>query len=408
MAFSAVKREDDAFIYSKSRKNTIICVLFSMLLYMITSPVCYGEELYDVIEGQLDFLDLSQLDVFIKAMDEDVQSIMPTFDVRDYIKNKGPGLLPPLNPRKLVNTSIRVSLKEILINSRLLGELILLAVLYGVLEHLSSAFEHEGTSTLAYMVSYLALIAIAIRSLMECLKIGQTTIENMVVFMYSLIPVMLSLLVATGGIASAAIFTPITLFLTNGIGTMINTIIFPMIFLSSILAIVSNISDKVQVSRVSKLIDQVVMLLLGLVFTIFTGIVGIYGLATPLKDGIPLRLGKFIAGAFVPIVGSFLTEAVTVAAGGALVIKSALGVLGASAILLTCLFPAIKIMVVVFIHRLAAALIQPISNSKLVEALTALGNSLTRIFAAMVIVAMMFFICIMVIVGMGSMITMVR
>lgn len=381
------------------RTFNIVGILIFLLL---SSGICHGQ-VSQMVEGQLEVLNVSQVEAFIQNMDDDAKEILPWRNVRNSI-----GSIKTLSPGKLMDSILKSFMKEVLINSKLLGELIILAVLYGVLEHFSSAFEHEGTSNLAYMVCYLALMTIAIRSLTEGMRVGQEAIENMVLFMYSLMPLMLSLLVAVGGTMSAAVFTPITVALTNGIGALVKGVVFPLIFLSAILAIVSNISDKAQLSRLTGFMNQMSTLVMGLVFTIFTAVVGIYGLAAPVKDGIPFRIGKFLAGAFVPVVGNFLSEAVTVAAGGAMLIKSALGIVGTSVILVSCLFPAIKVLAVVFMYRLAAAIIQPIGSKRLVEALGTLGDSLTRVFAAMVIVAMMFFICIMVLVGVGSMIAATR
>jgi len=125
-------------------------------------------------------------------------------------------------------------------------------------------------------------------------------------------------------------------------------------------------------------------------------------------DGVALRAAKFLAGSFIPVVGGMMADAVEVVVGGSLLVKNALGVLGLLVLFLMLAFPMAKILALVVIYRVATALLQPISDARLVDALGTLADTLTVLMASVATAAVMFFVGILVIVGVGNLAAVVR
>lgn len=86
----------------------------------------------------------------------------------------------------------------------------------------------------------------------EIIDITKTTIQNLVGFMQNLVPILITLLITTGSIATANVMQPIILFAIQFIGNFILVFILPATMVATVLGIVSNISDKVQIGRLSK------------------------------------------------------------------------------------------------------------------------------------------------------------
>ena len=86
-----------------------------------------------------------------------------------------------------------------------------MAVLCAVLQNMLSSFEKSSTAQLANSIVYLLLITIAISSFSLAVNAGREVVNNMVSFMQALTPVLLTMLVAVGGIASATIFSPVVM-----------------------------------------------------------------------------------------------------------------------------------------------------------------------------------------------------
>ena len=89
---------------------------------------------------------------------------------------------------------------------------------------------------------------------------------------------MLTLLVAVGGLASAAIFSPVILATLSIFGTLIKDVVLPCFFVA-ILGIVGNLSERFKVSNLADLLKTVAMGLMGVFSTIFLGVLAIQGVA---------------------------------------------------------------------------------------------------------------------------------
>lgn len=86
----------------------------------------------------------------------------------------------------------------------------------------------------------------------EIIELTRTTIQNLVGFMQNLVPILITLLITTGSIATANIMQPIILFALQFIGNFILVVILPATMVATVLGIISNISDKVQIGKLSK------------------------------------------------------------------------------------------------------------------------------------------------------------
>ncbi|KUK11014.1 MAG: Stage III sporulation protein AE [Clostridia bacterium 41_269] len=147
---------------------------------------------------------------------------------------------------------------------------------------------------------------------------------------------------------------------------------------------------------------------LGIFLTLFVGFLGMQGIAGVVVDSVTLKTAKFMTGTFVPVVGKMMADALEVIVGTSLLLKNAVGLIGIIILLVLCAFPVIKIISLVIIYRLAAALVQLIGESGVSDALQTMGNALTLVFAAVAGVGLMFFIAISVVVGMGNFNVMLR
>jgi stage III sporulation protein AE len=89
-------------------------------------------------------------------------------------------------------------------------------------------------------------------------------------------------------------------------------------------------------------------------------------------------------------------------ASASLLVKNAIGLLGLLALVGIALFPAMKIAVLALIYHLTAALVQPFGDARISDTLQAMGGTLGLAFAAVVAVALFFFLSLTVIVGLGN------
>lgn len=292
---------------------------------------------------------------------------------------------------QLAQGLLRYLLQAVSDDGRLLGSLLVLTVLAAVLEAMQSAFSSPLVSKTAFFVVYLVLIVMAVSSFHTAVTFASSAIADMTGLMYGSLPVVLALVTASGGLTSGAAFHPLIVFMVNAMGVVVHSWVFPMIFFSTVLSLVSVISERFKVSELADFMRTLTLAVLGISMSAFLGVLTVQGTLTSVADGVTLRSAKFVASAFVPVIGSALKDASESIAGASLIVKNATGFAGAILLLVICAFPALKIIALSLIYRGAAAILQPLGNTPVIAALAVIAKSLTLVFAALVAIGLMFF-----------------
>src|SRR6478736_2782441 len=233
-------------------------------------------------------------------------------------------------------------------------------------------------------------------------------IETMTKFILALVPLLLALMASSGGVVSAAFFHPMILFLMNTSGLLIQYVVMPLLFLSALLSIVSTISDEHKVTQLAQLLRNISIGVLGIFLTVFLGVLSVQGATSAVADGITIRTAKFVTGNFIPVVGRVFTDAADTVISASLLLKNSVGIAGVAVLLLIVAFPAIKVLTLAFIYKLAAALLQPIGGGPVISCLSIISKSVIYIFAALAVVSLMFFLCLTVIITASNVTMMVR
>lgn len=394
-----------------------IVILISILLFLLTINAGYCNDNEDsgfiektaegIINDQINNLDLNELLKQIQDVNSSSGEYLPTINFREFLTAliKGEKIL---DSGEILNGMLKMIFSEVRNNISILAKLLILSIICGVLMNLRNAFNNDSISEVAYLACYIVIMSIVIKSCLTGIRIGKEAIDQMVSFMQALFPTMMILLAAMGGITSSAIFQPIILGTMTTVSVIIKEIIIPLIYFSSIIGLINNISNKVQISKLAQLMRQVSVVIIGVCFTIFMGILSIQGMTAANVDGVTIRTAKFAIDSFIPIVGGYLSEAVDTVIGCSMLLKNAIGVVGLITLFIICIIPCIKIMSLIIIYKFTAALIQPIADKKLVESISEISKAFVLVLAAVISVALMFFITITIIITAGKMTIMLR
>lgn len=343
-------------------------------------------------------LDTSELENLVASFDSEVQKELPRFDLKQLVANPG----SVLDVRNLFGRLGRYLTNEIILNVRLLGQLILLAVFCAILRGVASAFSVNGAADAAFLVAFLALLLLALQSFRIVTTVAVEAIDAMVSFMQAILPLMITMLAAVGGIATASVFHPLLFMIVYSVATVIKGVIIPLVFLSAILGVLGVVAKDMPMKQLSSLTRQWSVTIIGLLFIVFFAVLTVRGAIAPVTDGLTLKTAKFLTGTFVPVVGSRLADALDVVVGSSLLMKNAIGVFGMASVFLITIFPAVKVFAILTIYRVTTALIEPVSDERLVSVLGSLASSLTLVLASLLTVGLMFFICITVLIGLSN------
>lgn len=298
--------------------------------------------------------------------------------------------------------------KEISANLHLCGKLLFLAVLCALLQNLQNSFERSNISLLAYSVCFCFLTVIALTAIYNVLELARQTVGSMVSFMQALLPILISLLAGVGAVTSAALFTPLMLFLISMVSVIVKDVVLPLLFLTTALECVNYLSSTYQLGNLTTVLKQGGIIVLSLSLVVFIGVITIQGVSGSVSDGITLRTAKYATATFIPVVGKMFADTVELVLGASLLLKNAVGIFGVIAVLIICILPLLKIFSLIVIIKLTGALIQPMGDEKMAKCLDMMGNNLLLVFGGVLTAALMFFLAITMIIGVGNATMMLR
>jgi stage III sporulation protein AE len=347
-----------------------------------------------------------QVEKYWRELEAEVGEFLPSWNIRDIWKKDEGGIVPGVG--EILRGLCRYLFMEIVANLGLLGQLILLAVAAALLKSLQGAFGSEEVARITEAVAFFVLLGLALKSFTVALDIGRSAVDSMVNFMMALLPVLFTLLASLGHITSATLFHPFIIFSVNIMASLVRNVLFPLIFFATILYLVNHFSPHFKINRLADLFRDISIWALGLMLTLFVGLTALQGVAGGIGDALSLRTAKFMTGVFIPVVGKMLADAVETVLGYSLLLKNSATVAGLAMLSLMIAFPLLKLLSLIIIYKFSGALIQPLGETTLGEALHTMSNCLIMVFAAVATVALAFFIGIAIIVGASNATIMLR
>jgi len=318
--------------------------------------------------------------------------------VKEYVKN-GTGGFSAENITKAV---INFAFKEVVASGKMMSMIIIICIICAFLSNLESAFSNGNLSNIAYYACYALLIVLIAKTFYIGVSTAKEAIKDMTDFMAALMPVLLMLLATVGGFTQAAIMDPIIIGVTNISARVFMDLIIPLVSISFVIQFVNNISQEYKVDKLAKLLNRSILWIQGTIMIIFIGITTIRSMTSATIDAVAEKTMKFAIDSFVPFIGKSLSDAISTVAGYSLLLKGAISSIGLIILIIIIISPLVKLLIMSFIYKLTSALIEPISDARLVKCITAAGDSLVLIMASLISVSVMFFIMISIMASAGK------
>ncbi len=296
-----------------------------------------------------------------------------------------------LSPVRLINELGRRLTNEIRMSAKYVIAILLIAALAGLVRVLSDSFG-KGTAEAAGFVCFALMSTAALGCFTLALSYVSNVTGAVCSFITKLTPALIMTLYACGSTASAAAFEPVLSAAVYVISLAVEKCLVPMICFSAVLSVAGNINDKVQISNFCRVLKSIAKWIMAAAITVFTAVCAAYGMSAPSLDAVGGKAVKFAVGSLVPVVGGFLSDTLSTVMSGAKLIKNAVGVAGMTAICVICLVPALKIFVMQLILKIGAALSEPIAEKRVSDMLWDISDSVMTLFAAAVMIMVLFII----------------
>ncbi|NLD20331.1 MAG: stage III sporulation protein AE [Clostridiales bacterium] len=353
-----------------------------------------------IIEKQLEDMELSEYEELVNDSIGEAR-VFEEVTADEIIDNLINGQ-PLFDSDKLLDNLLNLLLMEVKSALFMGCEILIVCIIIGVLSGVSNSFGKKAVSTLGSTICVCIIISLCIGSFYQSYNYCQDSMDTMTNAMKILLPVMIPLLIATGGVSSGSILNPVIIGAVTGFNTIMQHVVLPLVFLSALFVLLNSLTEKDYVKKLSVFLRRMAIFITGLLITVFTGITAIQGIVTKSADGILMNTARFSLDNFVPIVGGFAADSLDMVISCMGLIKNTLGIMGMIAIASLLIMPVIKLITIALVYKVTAIVAEPIASKNISDSLNEIGTSAITMSVVLGLGALMFLIFITIMMGLGG------
>lgn len=359
------------------------------------------EELRANTDSAINILDLDVFEDFLNSLDTEQQSLLPFSDLKQFIKDLTDGKVD-----NFFDSFVSVILKSL--GKYFVGFLpalitiLTVSMLKSMLSGMTSPFLKTGTNEIVHIVCYGVIVVVLASSVVSIVSTTISTINNISAFAEGVFPVLLTLLASLGATTGVATYQPMMAVLGGGVISIISKVILPAFVACVVFAMVGNLSKNVKLTKMSKMFKSVSSWLIGIVFGLYGTFLTAGGISGGVMDRVGYSAAKFALSSYVPILGGYLSDGFDLISASLLIVKNAFGYTAVIVLGAVVMFPLLRIVAFIFSVRLCSAIAEPLGDDRVSNMLSSVADNCGLLISALAGVSFMFFILIMLIVGVVS------
>lgn len=384
--------------------------LFALIacLFLLLSPIVFSlqtsnyafadskeeisQELDKTTDSQLKNIDFSSLEDVLKGFEEGQLKI---FGGTSFLGKVRELLAGNFDGSKGVWKAIISCFFATLIDVMPIMSLIVAIALIGsMVQGIRPGTNGKSMSNIIHFVTYGVIVVLVLSVVARLIAMTSTTIQSLKTQMDRIFPILLTLLTAIGGSTSVSVYQPAMALLSGVILNIFTYLLLPIFIFSVVFNVLSNLSNNVKLEKITSFFQSSYKWIIGLVFTIFTAFISVQGITAGSIDGISIKTAKYAIKSYVPILGSYLSDGMSVVLASSNLIKNTVGAAGLFLVLATIILPVIEMVLFMLALKLVAGIIEPLGNRQVANFISSLSKSLTLLIALIIGVAFVYFILI--------------
>ncbi len=370
-----------------------ICVILGQEKIVEAQDTSLSENT-DILNDFKDSLDYSEIQNAIDDIQVDnVEG--GTFNFKEYVQGFISGE-KTLNLKTLLVDMEQSFLAQLRREKGSIVQLIGIAIIAAVFTSFTNVFKDSHIAETGFYVTYLLLFTLLTTTFYKISEIASATLVNLKDFMMALLPTYAMGIAFCTGSKTSMVFYETTLGVITIVDFLLIHIILPMIHIYFVLLLANNIMKQDMLSKMSELLEKVISWALKTVLAAVIGVNVIQSLVVPVTDQVKKSVLLKTAQA-IPGVGSTMRVATESILQASLLIKNAIGVAGLIVIIAICLVPIIKLAIYQLIYSFGAAIVQPISDKRIINCINAAAKSAKLLMSVVMVAAVLFLFTIVIV-----------
>lgn len=273
-----------------------------------------------------------------------------------------------------------------------------IALLSGLLSALQSGSSGATASGALRLITYVAALIPLLAALTEGFRATWACVDALRTQMQLVFPLMLTLLAASGGGATAAICRPAVAFFSTNIVAIVDSVVLPITVTIVAFSVTGNFTKELKINRFTAFFKSINKWIIGICVSAFGIFFTLQGITAANYDGIVRRAAKYAIGSGVPIIGGFLSGGFDLAVAGSVLIKNALGNMSIFLMIAVVLEPLALLIALNVLLRLTSAISQPLGDGGISDLLGETAENMQYCTAGLLMTAFLYFLGLMLLV----------
>ena len=201
------------------KKIIILISVFLCMFSFTTYTIATNQNEEDIISSQKETLDISK---FINSAKKYTKESFNNIDYNDLLNSAIRG---NIDNKTIWQNIWNLVGKETISSIKVMLSIVVIIIVHSVLKSVSEGLENKSVSQITYYVQYILIVTLIMTNFAEVITMVKDSINNLVGFSNSLVPLLITLMTTTGNVVSANIVQPILLFAIGFISNFIEKVV---------------------------------------------------------------------------------------------------------------------------------------------------------------------------------------
>lgn len=276
--------------------------------------------------------------------------------------------------------------EQLSLHGRRIGYLMLLVLSAALLSAVARAFRSRQISDIGFYMIYLLLFLIMMRSFGVCYTMTEQVVRDLMDFMKVLMPAFLMAAAASSYRTSAVVYYEGFLLLVYYMQRLVTLFLLPGIRFYVLISLFGCLTEEEMLSKGRETIKKLLLFLMKAMIGASAGLQLIQGMISPAIDEFKqTALSRGISG--FGSLGRAAGGVTDVIFGSGMLLKNGIGAAAAVLLVIICLAPAAEVGCYAFFYHLLSAVSEPVSDRRMTEAVSLMGDGLS------LLVRLLFTVC---------------
>lgn len=278
---------------------------------------------------------------------------------------------------------------EITTQIAMVKKILFVVLLSAMLRNMNTSFSNQSVGEMGFYICYMVLIIVITATFYKETDMVIKTISDIETFFNAMLPVFVTLIMASGGYGQASITAPAVMTVSALLTNIICYAVLPAITMAVSIEMINNITEKPMLNRFTKLFQGgIAWSMKGMAF-LFMAMLSLQKLGgSVFSQGISKTAKSVVAS--VPVVGDIMGGAVDTAAALTGMIRGGTLLTVLVFLAVFCAVPLIRLLIMILIYKITAAAVEPICETRLIKCISAAGDFSILLFGALFLTECMF------------------